>query len=137
MRGLRLVAFIAFCIFAVLELGEWLGMSPGYFNPASFTEFTGLDPDAQSARLMILATLTMGIAAAAALTAFALWRGLGWASWTGQITGVLFFVYAAYQITSALFLLNRNQSAVLSAAIIYALIGVTAIALGRRALQAR
>ena len=109
-------------------------MIPGYFNPASVTEVTGLDPDTQSVRLMILAALTMGIAVAAALTAFALFRRWGWASWTGQITGVLFLIYAAYQILSALILLTKNQSAVLSAAMIYVLIGVTAIALGRRAL---
>jgi len=120
-----------------MELGEWAGMIPGYFNPASFTEFTGLDPDAQSTRLMILATLTMGMAVAAALTAFALFRRLGWASWTGQITGLLFLLYAAYQILSALTQLTQNQSAVLSAAMIYALIGVTAIALGRKAPQAQ
>ena len=72
------------------------------------------------------------MAALAALTAFAIFKQIGWASLTAQATGLSFFAYAGYQIVSAVFLLSENQAPVLSGAILYALIGVTAVALGRK-----
>ena len=136
MKGWRLVGVLAFAVCAVLELGDFSGLVPGFFSPVSYADLTGLRAEAQIVRLIILSGLAAGIVIASGATGLGLFRYAGWTQRTAQITAVLFGLDGLYQIVSGLAQLTKNQSGVASAGAVYILIGLAALGVERKARRA-
>ena len=137
LQGWRLGGVIAFAIFAVMELGDWAGLIPGYANPTQYAELIGISPEAESVRLVILSVLALSVAIASLATVVGLVTRAPWTLLAVRATGGAFVVYGAYQIISALTQLGKNQTGIAVAGIVYILIGGMAAWVGSRATEAR
>jgi apolipoprotein N-acyltransferase len=136
MRDWRRVGAIVFAVLAVVELGDFSGLVPGYFSPVSYADLTGLSTGAQLVRLTILTLLSVGIVAVSGATALGLYRLAGWTQRSAQITAALLSLYGLYQIVSALVQLGKNQTGIALVGAVYILIGLAAVWLERKASRA-
>ena len=138
MKGWRLIGLIVFILFALMELGDFAGLLPGFSEPgrSSYAALIGITPAAEGVRLMILSVLALGIAISAALVVLGLVRRSSWAARVVVITAALFALYGLYQVVSAATQLGKNQMGVVVAGVVYASIGALAAWLGRKAANA-
>jgi hypothetical protein len=133
MQNWRLAGAITFAVFALMELGDFAGLIPGFGSPASYADLTGISPREQMVRLTILSVLAVGIGVASSVTALGLFRLTRWTQLTARVTAALFIVYGVYQIVTAMVQLGKNQVGVAIAGVIYILIGIAAVWIERRA----
>lgn len=136
MKGWRLVGVIVFSVFALMEVGDWLGLLPGYSDPNQYARLVGLSLEEEIFRLIMLSSLAAGIVVCSVATVVSLFRRARTARFTSAFAGSLFIAYGLYQLFAGMFQLRANQQAVLIAGVIYLLVGVVAIWLGRKAYRA-
>jgi hypothetical protein len=136
LTGWRLGGVIAFALFSLIELGDFAGLVPGFSNPQSYADLIGISPRAETVRLIILSVLSLGIVFSSDLVIVGLIRRLAWTENAARAVGGLFVLYGVYQIVSANVQLTKNQTGVMIAGLVYALIGVLAVWIGARASRA-
>lgn len=136
MKGWRLAGVVVFSIFALVEVGDWLGLIPGYSDPDQYARLVGLSLEEEIFRLIVLSSLAAGIVVCSVATVVSLFRRARTARFTSAFAGGLFIAYGLYQLFAGMFQLRANQQAVLVAGVIYLLVGVFAIWLGRKAYRA-
>lgn len=136
MKGWRLAGVIVFSIFILMEVGDWLGLVPGYSNPDQYARLVGLSLEEEIFRLIMLSSLAAGIVVCSAATVVSFFRQARTARFTSAFAGGLFIAYGLYQLFAGMFQLRANQQAVLVAGAVYVLVGVFAIWLGRKASRA-
>jgi len=136
MRGWRLAGVIVFSVFALMEMGDWLGLLPGYSNPGQYARLMGLTTESEIFRLIVLSTLAAGIVVCSLATVVSLFRRARTARFTSAFTGGLFMIYGVYQLFTGMFQLRVSQQPVMVAGAIYLALGVFAIWLGRKAYRA-
>jgi hypothetical protein len=136
LTGWRLGGVIAFALFALMELGDWAGLMPGYSNPAQYAATIGLSLEAESTRLIILTVLALLVVITALATVVGLVTRATWSMLAARVTGGAFVLYGVYQVISALTQLTKNQMGVSIAGVVYALIGGLAVWIGTRASRA-
>jgi hypothetical protein len=135
LTGWRLGGVIAFALFALMELGDWAGLIPGYSNPSQYADRIGLSAQAESTHLIILTMLALLVVIAALATVVGLVARATWSMLAARATGGAFVLYGIYQVISALMQLTKNQMGVSIAGVIYALIGGLAVWVGTRAVK--
>lgn len=136
LSGWRLGGVIAFALFSLLELGDFAGLVPGFSNPQTYADLIGISPQAETVRLVILSILSLAIVFSSDLVIVGLLRRFAWTEWASRAVGALFVLYGAYQIVSANVQLTKNQTGVMIAGLVYAVIGVFAVWIAARASRA-
>jgi hypothetical protein len=136
LTGWRLAGVIAFAIFSLMELGDFAGLVPGFSNPQSYADLIGISAQAETVRLIILSVLSLSIVFSSDLVIVGLLRRFTWTQNAVRAVGALFVLYGVYQIVSANIQLTKNQTGVMIAGLVYALIGVFAAWIGARASRA-
>jgi hypothetical protein len=133
----RKMGVIVFALFALMELGDLVGLIPGFSEPArsQYAALIGISPDEEGTRLMILSALSLGIVVSSIVTVVVLLRGVA-AHRAGSIVAAIFLCYGLYQIIAALFQLKQNQFEVAMAGGVYGLLGLLAWWVARKAAPA-
>jgi uncharacterized membrane protein len=134
--GWRLGGVIAFVVFALMELGDWAGLIPGYSNPSQYAERIGLSAEAESTRLIILTVLALAVVVTSVVTVTGLLTRAVWSSLAARAVDASFVLYGVYQVVSALTQLTKNQMGVSIAGVVYALVGGLAVWIGTKASRA-
>lgn len=134
--GWRLGGVIAFVLFALMELGDWAGLIPGYANPRQYADRIGLNAQAESTRLIILSVLALAVIITSLATVTGLLTRAIWSILAARAVGAAFVLYGVYQVVSAFTQLTKNQAGVSIAGVVYALIGGLAVWIGTRASRA-
>jgi hypothetical protein len=133
LTGWRLGGVIAFALFSLMELGDFAGLVPGFSSPQDYADRIGISPQAETVRLVILSVLSLAIVFSSDLVIVGLLRRFVWTHIAARAVGVIFVLYGVYQIVSANVQLTKNQTGVMVAGLVYALIGALAIWIGARA----
>jgi hypothetical protein len=136
LTGWRLGGVIAFALFSLMELGDFAGLVPGFSNPQTYADLIGISPQAETVRLAILSVLSLAIVFSSDLVIVGLLRRFAWTELASRAVGALFILYGLYQIVSANLQLTKNQTGVMIAGLVYALIGVLTVWIGARASRA-
>jgi hypothetical protein len=136
LTGWRLGGVIAFALFSLMELGDFAGLVPGFSNPQAYADLIGISAQAETVRLVILSVLSLGIVFSSDLVIVGLIRRFAWTQNAARSVGAIFVLYGVYQIVSANVQLTKNQTGVMIAGLVYALIGVFAVWIGARASRA-
>jgi hypothetical protein len=135
MKGWRLAGVIVFALFALMELGDFAGLLPGFSEPgrSQYAALLGISSQAEGLRLGILSVLSLGIVISAIAVVLGLLRRTRWTARAILLTAGLFWVYGGYQLGVAATQLSKNQEGVAIAGGVYFCIGVLAAWLGRKA----
>ena len=136
LTGWRLGGVIAFAIFSLMELGDFVGLVLGFSNPQDYADRIGISSQAETVRLVVLSVLSLGIFYSGPFVIGGLIRRFVWTENATRVVGGLFMLYGVYQIVSANVQLTKNQTGVMIAGLVYALIGVLAVWIGARASRA-
>jgi hypothetical protein len=136
LTGWRLGGVVAFALFSLMELGDFAGLVPGFSNPQTYADLIGISPQAETVRLAILSVLSLAIVFSSDLVIVGLLRRFAWTELASRAVGALFILYGLYQIVSANLQLTKNQTGVMIAGLVYALIGVLTVWIGARASRA-
>jgi hypothetical protein len=136
LTGWRLGGVIVFALFSLMEIGDFAGLVPGFSNPQDYADRVGISPQAETVRLVILSVLSLAIVFSSDLVIVGLLRRLAWTENAARAVGGLFVLYGVYQVVSANVQLTKNQTGVMIAGLVYALIGVLAVWIGARASRA-
>jgi hypothetical protein len=136
LTGWRLGGVIAFALFSLMELGDFAGLVPGFSSPQTYADLIGISPQAETVRLVILSVLSLAIVFSSDLVIVGLIRRFAWTENAARAVGAIFVLYGLYQIVSANVQLTKNQTGVMIAGLVYALIGALAVWVGARASQA-
>ena len=133
LTGWRLGGVIAFALFSLMELGDFAGLVPGFSNPQRYADLIGISAQAETVRLVILSVLSLAIVFSSDLVIVGLLRRFAWTENAARAVGAIFVLYGAYQVVSANVQLTKNQTGVMVAGLVYALIGALAVWIGARA----
>ena len=132
LRGWRAFALVFFIFIAALAGLEVIGDVFGFFDLATYAQFSGITPELEFQRLGSLVILSTTISVTAAITAFGILREKIWTVRAGTICGIVLLLYMVYQILSALFVLNVNNFAIIGAGSTYGMFGLLGMWLVRR-----
>jgi hypothetical protein len=136
LNGWRLGGMIAFALFSLMELGDFAGLVPGFSNSQTYADLIGISTQAETVRLVILSVLSLAIVFSSDLVIVGLLRRFAWTENAARAVGGLFVLYGVYQIVSANVQLTKNQTGVMVAGLVYALIGLLVVWIGARASRA-
>jgi hypothetical protein len=122
-------AFI-FAMLAALEMGDWTSLLARYGNPEKDAAALGITTQASTTHLLVMIILSISIVLAALITVVGLFQDSKWIIRTSQLAGVMFAIYGAYQIYTALAVATKSQQNLFLAGAVYILIGAAVFGLG-------
>ena len=118
-----------------MELGDLIGLVPGFYQPEGYAALIGITPDAELIRLAILVLLAGGIVGAAAACVYGLNRNELWTARSVAAVFSLYISYGVYQILTAAVQLQRFRVGVAGIGLVYILIGFASYWVGMRGIE--
>ena len=129
----RLLALVAFVVFAYLGVNDVLDLVKTITNPAQMAQQLGITVAENTTRATILLVLSAVIALASLATALGAWqRTTLLRAW--PVVAVTYVIYGVYQIAVAL--LQVRQPLIAATGVAYLLLAAAAFSFGRQASKA-
>jgi hypothetical protein len=128
----QVAGMFIFALLAAMEMGDWTGLLARYGNPEKDAAALGITTQASSSHLLVMIILSISIVLAALITVLGFFQDGKWIIRASQLTGVLFALYGAYQVYTALTLVTKSQENLVLAGAVYIIIGAAVFGLGSK-----